>query len=282
MPVQVEDGWVTVGMGMLSWRSPATLARTLRSYAREAMMDVFDEALIFFQQISDADRAAAKRFGVACTGSVANLGIYGGVKALLESLSADYVLLLENDCPLIEPRAEVERQVRHAVADLAAGRAEVYRMRHREQPGEKTVRLAKYRRYYLPARGKEDGAVSLLERVAVRARAALRPFKARQLIGAAAYVEPEPERRHPGVFKQAGDGAYIVSSRHLNWTNQSILVGRRWMLDTVLPYVAAHPSSRTVNGVADIEKELNCAWWRRQEFRIGISRGLFTHRRVDR
>lgn len=266
---------------MLSWRSAATVEHTLASYARERIFDLFDDVLIYFQQISDADRALARRHGVRCDGNDANRGIYGGVKALLERLDTDYVLLVENDCVLIEPREEVRRQLSCAVADLAAGRADLYRFRHRREPGQRHAGRAKYRRYHLSA-DPAQRPDSPLARLAVHLRRWLRPAKARRLLGMAAYAEDRPDLRHPGVFHPAGHGNYIVRSRHIKWTNQSILVPRHWMLDTLLPYVAANPSSRTVAGFSDIEKELDRRWWRRQEFNIGIAPGLFTHHRLDR
>jgi len=54
------------------------------------------------------------------------------------------------------------------------------------------------------------------------------------------------------------------------------------MLESLLPWVEAHPSRRPVQGFPDIEKELNGPWWRKQGFRVGLTPGLFTHQRLDR
>ena len=48
-----------------------------------------------------------------------------------------------------------------------------------------------------------------------------------------------------------------------------------------MPFVRANPSKRTSNGFQSPERPLNCGWWRKQEFRIGVGRGVFTHKRLD-
>lgn len=281
MPINLKDGQATLGLGMLSWRAPKTVDHTLASYAERDFPSLFDHCRIFFQEITDADRAVAEKYGFDVAGNNSNRGIYGGVKALLENMSDDYVLFVENDCVLIENRDSAERQLTAAVRDIAAGRADVYRFRHLRRPGEDFATANKYLRYHLP------GPQSWIDRrrgfpFMPFIRRLLRPAKARRLAGIAAYVEPQPEALFPDVFTRTADDNLIVSSRHLTWTNQAILFRRRWLLDEILPWVAAHPSRRTVNGFPDIEKELNCRWWRQQNFHIGLTPGLFTHQRLDR
>lgn len=281
MAIRVGDRDLTLGLGMLSWRAPATVDQTLASYAAAGIFDVFDHVLVYFQEISEADRAAAAKYGLACAGNQANTGIYGGVKALLEAMEDDYVLFVENDCLLIEDRAAVVRQTEQAVRDLERGLAQVYRMRHRRHPGEGFETVDKYLRYHPPG-PRAWQRRRRAQRLVARLRALARPFKAERLKGIAAYVEENPEQRFPKVFRRTPEGNLLVRSRHLNWTNQAILFSRRWVLEELLPWVAAHPSRRTVNGFPDIEKELNSRWWRTRGFTIGISPGLFTHRRLDR
>jgi hypothetical protein len=279
MRIAVEDRIVSVGLGMLSWRAQRTLEHTLESYARADILSLFDEALIFFQEIGD--REVAQQFGLRHAGSERNLGIYGGVRSLLEVMESDYVLSLENDCVLIEGREEVARQVEQAVRDIESGLAHVYRLRHRRQPGEGFHPVDKYRRYHPPA-GPARGVREQLVRLAALLRRTLRPGRAERLKGLAVYFEDHPERRFPDVARRTAEGNLILSSRHLSWTNQSILFRRRWMLERVLPRVAAYPRPGTIQGHPSIERELNRSWWPRGDFRVGVTPGLFGHRRLDR
>ena len=274
MPTSPSPSRPRRGLGILSWGGYATLARSLESYAEERLFDLFDEALVFLPDIQPEGIALAEQYGLAHAGSEGNLGILGGFKAMAEALSAEHVLLLENDCPLIEPHGEAARQLDLASAALTAGEVDVFRMRHREHPGQKFDTLEKHRRYHPPDEaGSGEKAMAGLRRL-------VRPGKAKRMIGGAPYAMDHPELRFPEHIQRAADGSLRVSSSVLNWTNQSVFLKRDFFLDTLIAYAEAHPSPRTVNGFPDIEKELNGSWWRRSGFTIGLDRGLFTHERV--
>ncbi len=269
---------VTVGLGVLSWKAPRTLAKTLQTYQEGGLLSLFDEQRILFQEVSADDRRVARHYGLESQGTERNIGIFGGVKTLLENIECDYVLLLENDCPLIEPRDEAIRQLSAALADAEELAVPVFRFRSLAHPGQDFATLSKFRRYFGDLVDAGGSGPSLMPRL----RRLARPAKARRLKGIAAYATAHPEAVFPGVFQRTARGNLITSSPYINWTNQSVLVHRQWMLETILPYVEANPSSRLVNGFSDIEKELNRPWWRQQKFPIGLVPGLFTHERVDR
>ncbi|RRQ20236.1 hypothetical protein D5687_10390 [Guyparkeria sp. SCN-R1] len=274
----IKPEGITVGMGILSWKAPKTLSKTLETYADGDLFSLFDKRRILFQEMSEQDREVADAFGLAAEGTAANTGIFGGVKALLEGLECDYVLLLENDCPLIESHDESARQLSAALFDAEEFGIPVFRFRSLRQPGQDFATLEKFRRYFDDKVRPDSAPGAWLPRM----RRALRPGKARRLQGIAAYATAEPERVFPAVFRRTDRGSLVTASPYLNWTNQSILVRRDWMLDKMLPYVEANPSSRRVNGFSDIEKELNRPWWRHQQIPVGLVPGLFTHERVDR
>ena len=101
--------------------------------------------------------------------------------------------------------------------------------------------------------------------------------------GLAIYLEQEPDAVHPRAIAGARneEDFYFTDSRFLTWTNQSVLTRRHWFLDTIMPFVRSHPTRRGSNGFLCPEPSLNCKWWRKQRFRIGVGKGLFTHNRVD-
>lgn len=266
---------------MLSWRADRTVDHTLSSYAAENIFSLFDERQIFFQEMTRLDKEIAQKYGFEAEGNSRNIGIFGGIKALLEGMHSDYVLFLENDCVLIEKYEAVASQLQAAIQDIERGKAHVYRLRHRRQPGEDFPAIKKYLRYHRPTQDawiEQNKVSAMLSGI----RAFFRPEKFERLKSVAAYVEPFPDKLYPDVFTRTPQNNLIVSSRHINWTNQAVLFGRKWMIDDILSWVEAHPSKRTVNNFSDIEKELNSDWWRQQNYRIGLSPGLFTHRRLDR
>jgi len=264
----------SLGLGVLSWKGWESLEAALESYAKADFFSLFDEQVLFLPEIDDRGRGVGARFGMRFEGSDANLGILGGFRALASAMTSDIVLLLENDCPLIE-RADVARErVETARRALAAGEVDVFRLRSRLRPGQRFQAKRKYEAMF-PAPGDPPA-----RRLAASLHRAVRPDKARRLAGGAVYAEAAPEARHPNVIERRPEGWWRVSSAVMPWTNQSIMVRREFFLDTILAYAAARPSSRTVNGFPDIEKELNRPWWRKGGFRVGVGEGLFTHERV--
>lgn len=273
-----RPGGIRVGVGLLSWKAPLTLAATLESHVTLDLFSLFDDHLIFFQERSESDKEVAERFGLRHAGNAENTGIVGGVRALVEGLDCDYLLLLENDCPAVESREEIRRQLDAALSDMVSEQIPVFRFRSRREPGEGLASVGKFYRYYADRVQAPAGHSPLMSRL----RRLLRPGKARRMRGASAYAQCRPDKVFPGVFARTPCDNLVVDSRYINWTNQSVLVARRWMRDVILPYVDEHPSNRLVNGFSDIEKELNGRWWREQRFPVGLAPGVFTHRRLDR
>ncbi|MBE8158681.1 MAG: hypothetical protein HAW59_04760 [Betaproteobacteria bacterium] len=264
----------SVGMGILSWRAPATLRATLESYRQGELFSLFSQTLIFFQEISAEDRAVAAEFGLRAEGSKTNIGIRDGMKKIAELLETDYVLHLENDLPLVADKETAHKEMAAALANIESGKTVFYRMDERKAPSEN---IAKYMRYY-PASvlNQQDNLIRRLRRL-------LRPAKARRLIGLAAYADKNPHLRFPQYIRRLDGGHLAVNSAVLNWANRAPLYPRRRFLEEIIPFAEKHPTSRTLNGRQDLEKELNCRWWRNRDYSIGICRpGLFAHRRLDR
>jgi hypothetical protein len=267
MPDRPSLARPTLGIGVLSWGGLESLKASLESYAREDLFGLADETLLLLPEMTAEGAAVANAFSLPYEGTRDNLGILGGFKTLASLMTSDLLLLLENDCPLIEPRAEAMRQLDLARRAVGAGEVVVFRMRHVAHPGQKFPTLEKYRRYHGP------GPLPALRR-------RLRPGKARRLAGTAVYAEAAPEARFPDLIERTPEGWLSVSSTCLPWTNQSVVVARDFYLKTIIAEAEAHPSPRRVHGFPDIEKEWNAPRWRASGWRIGVDRGLFTHERI--
>jgi len=256
-----------VALWILSWRRWDHLERMLASLVSSGLPDLVQRSRIFFQEFGDRERAIAAEYGFEACGVSDNIGIAAAWQQMLADTHEPLSLFLENDCPVVEPPGVVARRLAEARDLVASGAIDVCRLRSVREPGAKFYNCEKYCRYW--SCKPEDAVVTALRRW-------MRPGKARRLLGSAPYCIEQPERRHRQI-ERLSDDVFRVSSAHLNWTNQSVLVRTDWMRDVVLPRVFSHPSRRTVNGTQDIEKALNCPWWRDQSFRIGVGSGLFTH-----
>ena len=137
---------LTIGFGIISWRSPKTLRATLEAHIEANLTAAFDESLIYFQDPSEADRTLAKEFGIPFEGGP-NAGIGEGMRRVAQNLSTDLVLFLENDCPVVEDFHQIGRQIEELRERFGRGELELARLRHRFRVGA-GLSLTKYFRYY--------------------------------------------------------------------------------------------------------------------------------------
>ena len=276
-PASVAGFRAPLAIGMLSWGARKTLRATLEALRREDIFSLFDEKVIFFQEIAPADREIAAEYGLEAEGDPRNLGIMGGMESIARCCRSKYVLHVENDMRFVADRDATQALLRRAVEHLEERRVDCYRLTLAlRSDDEKRRAESKFLRYHsAPSLGIADDARR-------KARRLLRPGKARRLVGRAVVVDDAPHERFPRWIRSLAPGHWAVDSAVINWSNQTPLYPREWFLRTILPAAKARFSSRPVNGCADLEKELNGRWWRRRGFRVGVCRGLFTHSRVDR
>ena len=90
-----------IGVGILSWRSHQTLKSSLESYDKNGFLNFFNEKIIYFSDMSDVDITIAKKYSWDYVGGPNN-GIAAGMKNLAEHFESDYILLLQNDNPIVE------------------------------------------------------------------------------------------------------------------------------------------------------------------------------------
>ncbi len=262
----------TIGFGVLSWRDRETLRNSLESYRQENFASLFDRALIYFQEIEDADRAIAAEFGFEAAGDETNRGILGGFKAMAEALDTDYVVLVENDALLVESADSAVRQIKNALGQMRVGSAQLYRMRHREYSGQQFA-LYKRKRFW-PEQGASGFALAL-----AALRRLFRPGAARRAAGWTVYYRNDAAARFPKLIRLTPDGDYLVSSATLEWSNNTFLINRRFFLDHIIAECERRYNGRGVNDMPTIEVEANAPWWRNAGLRIGVGKGLFEHYR---
>ena len=274
----------TIGVGILSWKSHKTLEKSLISYENVNFKELFDDVKIIFQEISKEDIILADRFGYDYVGTEKNLGIQNGHKLIYENLKTDYIIVLENDNPIIVKREELIIKLRQSINLLINNKIDLMRLRHRWTFGE-GFSLEKYINYYSIEKlhekyNQNNINKSFLFSLKKLFKRLIRPGKAIRLAGYSLYFEKEPEKKFPKYIKKLDDELFSVSSYIIPWTNQSVLIHRQFY-GNLISYAYNNPSSRTANGFQDLEKPLNCKWWRNQNFRIGVGEGIFTHNRFD-
>lgn len=267
-----------ISLGILSFKAPKTIDLTLTQYGD--FLSHFDEAKLFFQCFSETDKQIAESHHVLYEGRPDNIGIQGGMRWVAENLKSDYILYLENDFQLSVDIPHALAVLKDALNRIESGQIDIMRLRSRFTPGDPFQDVVKYTRIFKPRQIHPDFSdFKKIQKTNPLLRF-INPLKARKLACRSLFIEQYPEKRFPNYIKKDGD-VYVIDSAYLNWTNNPFLMKLDLFL-RLMDYADAHPSHRTVGGMQDMEKPLNCGWWRRQHFKIGIGDGIFTHRRIDR
>ena len=276
-----------LSIGLLSWRAHKTLRKTLDSYRKADLMGCADEFKIFFNEITEEDRALAAEYGVEAAGSPENLGIWGGMDGTAAALKGDYILLLQNDCPVVSSPEETRRWLRDGVKLLESGKADMIRMRHRFNQGEGIS----FERFFgfsyvhelderhvryngpLPESALRDSWRKRLRRV-------FRPLAFLRRVIAVIHLEKHPERVLPKYITKEG-GFYVIDSRIINFSEQPMLISKR-LYQELSAFGHRRPCKAKVNGRPLLEITLNSRWWRRHHFKVAVcDEGVFTHNRFD-
>ena len=275
-----------IGVGVLSWKAHQTLEKSLQSYRDNGFLDMFDSKLIYFSDMVDADEAIAKKYGWDYAGGP-NKGIAYGMKMMAEYLDTDYILLLQNDNPIVEDAEFAKKHIKEAVNLIETGKADMARMRHRWRVGEGFADVEKYLRYY-NARSPSPQFIPTEHDLDSHPHTAwhrfinhiLRPSNAQRFRGRSVFIEDHPETLYPDHIQREGD-FLIIDSSVIDFTDQCLLISRQMWLDILIPYVESHPSGRLPNGFQAPEICINGKWWREQHFKILQGQGVFTHDRKD-
>ncbi|MEE9273122.1 MAG: hypothetical protein V3U57_07650 [Robiginitomaculum sp.] len=271
MPKVSDKIDTTIGLGILSWRGYRSLDNALQSYNSEQFFSLFDDTMIFLPDPDVSVKAVARKYPTRVETSSQNLGILNGMEEIAKRLQTEYIFFTENDCPLVEPQHEALRQINKALELLLRNKACMARMRHTRDFGELFDTLDKYYRYH----PKPDTLTAKTRRL-------MRPEKARRIIGTSIYGEDAPAAKFPNYISKPDDGFYLVDTTVMPWTNQSIIINRRFFLQTIIPYCKSVPFKRGANGFRNLEIELNRSkFWTNSGWKIACGLGLLTHERHE-
>lgn len=243
---------IPVSLLILSWQSHRTLLNTLGSYREQGLLDLTNDKLIFFQQISSKDIRIARQFGLDHYGASRNIGIGAAYRFLAERAHHPYILYLQNDFKLIHNLHDDASELEQGIELLANHGIDVVLYRSRQRPGEPNWAADN-------VRGNEERWQSHL-------------FNA-------LYWMDHPERSYPDEIQRcAANPKFLQStSRHMNYTDNPALYRRDWLLETLGEHFVANDPHEITWPERVIQP-----WWEQQDFRIAQAEGLFEHVRVDR
>ena len=137
-----------VGLAILAYKAPETTRASIENHRQHGLYDLFDDVVVCFQSVSDADLAMAKACGVRAVGRSENLGIQSGFRWAWECLDADYTLILENDIPVCVSPESMRAQLETSLRLLEEGEVDLVRLRNRFNPGEQNRFASMYSRFW--------------------------------------------------------------------------------------------------------------------------------------
>jgi len=243
---------IPVSLLILSWQSHKTLLATLESYRQNGLLDICDDKLIFFQQISSKDIRIARRFGLQYYGAGHNIGIGAAYRYLAERARHPYILYLQNDFKLIHNVQHDPSELEQGIDLLAHHNIDVVLYRSRQHPGEPNWATDN-------VQGNEERWQSHL-------------FNALYWLDAPEQVYPDKIQRCP-----ANPRFLQSTARFMNYTDNPSLYRREWLLNTLGDYFVANDPHEITWPEHVIQP-----WWQQQDFRIAQAEGLFEHIRLDR
>ena len=254
-----------VSVGVLSFGALQTISRALRAHRESGLIDCAGEFFVHFNAITLDDKRVAEEAGVSYSGTVENRGIYGGFRAIAERARNPYVLILENDVvPL--PGARVRECLEACVSDMIEHGVKCFSLRSRREPGEGAPH-AKYIKTFGVVHPVAPGLAPKQAAPFSRLRMFLEHGSIDKFRAASLFCERDPETVQMDAVRKLPSGNYMTDSRYRNWSNQAVLVERRYFFDVVCRRVEERPDPRLVNGHQDIERALNRRWWRHRRAR---------------
>lgn len=235
-----------ITLGILTWKLPGNLLRTLRSYKSSGLIQSAGEVILFVNAADPREIALGKKFGLSVIHSADNIGIGPAFAQLAQAATKPYFMFLENDWVCIEPRPIVERRLGHGLGILQSHTADAVRFRHRVQYGHPL-----YSRKNCEGRELES---------------ANRPH-----LLDAVHWNKMPSMAFPDYIKHRqldGEDWYLANSADASYTNNPCLYHTDFARDEIAP-------RGMIPGIGS-EVQLQ-DWWQKRSLTVAQGEGLFKH-----
>lgn len=233
---------------MLSYKHQRTLTNTLTSYKVNGLLDLCPDLTIFFQKISDEDRAVADKFGLKYSGWDFNMRPFDyRIKQAIDTVQTKYFIFLESDWVLIENKEETEKQLLEALDLIESGKMDVVKFRHRRNPGWPLY---------------SEGLLKFKEREVWDRWSS-------HLMECVHWYE-NPDQMFPDQIKKDW-GYFHTTSEYINYTNNPCIYNIDLFRSKLSPFFQENQN---------IELRIEEGYWRSLGLRIAHGKGLFTHLRI--
>ena len=228
----------TLGIGILTMNQPKNLENILNSYKKNKFLDNCNEKIILLQENNPKEGIIAENFGLTIYSTKNNIGIGPGNNFLINKLSSKYFIILQNDFELISD--DYKNEIEKGIKLINSNKINCYRLRNLENPG-------------VPCHGSKRN----IEKLDKEHYSELLYYN--YLLDA--------EIKYPEIFNKEKD-IYILSSKNANYTENPCLYEREWYIKNIYNF-------NKINGIlaeSNVQK-----FWEKQDYKIGMGKGLFKH-----
>lgn len=238
-----------LSIGILTWRTPVTLEKSLISYRNSGLLGMVGEVIIFVNECHPNDIRIAKEYGLKILSSDTNIGIGPALSRIVSEAQNPYFLFLENDWLCVEDEDTLFKRLQSGISLIKEHNVDVVRYRHRIKYGQPLYSMRSYQNNEIP-----NGLEYLLDAV---------------------HWNSEPEQAFPSqITKKKVDNEdwFFATSANANYTNNPCLYQKDFFEKNVI--------SKAVGPGIALEVDLQ-DWWKDQEFQIAQGEGLFEHKPLE-
>lgn len=126
-----------ITIGYLSWKRHAVLKQTLQSHKDNGLYDLIkpENRIIFFQEITEADKQIANEYGIQCFGDNKNIGILNGFIELVKNCKTKYFIFCENDFILMREGYDIYKTLSDAISIMDTNKLAQVKLSNSKNPG---------------------------------------------------------------------------------------------------------------------------------------------------
>lgn len=246
-----------ITIAILSYKSPLTIKNTLESYKKNGLFDLVN-TIIYFQEITDKDKALAKEYNIQYMGTNTNIGIDKAFLELVNAVKTPYMIFAENDYELVHNKEETQKILDDTIELFKNDNVTLIKLRDKKNPG-------------VP-----DYAKNVFESEYINNEQNF-PYK----IEAFSFLD-NPGNMYPNIYitKQYNYNWYILSSIYSVWSNQIFIAKVDWLKTVPLEIIKNNLNNNSDNKFSKLENIMIDPSIIPYNVATGI--GLFTHNRLDR
>lgn len=233
----------TIGIAVYTCNRPKILHQTLTSYSIE-FLNCFDQKILLLNGNDTESRDIAKQFSFEIYSTSNRMGIGNSIEFVVDKLNTDYILVCQDDFLLCEK--EVNHEILDAIDLIEKGLINCYRTRSLLKPG---FPMSSGKRLTV-----KDGG----------------NLEETHYSGYLYYnFVSKPETKHPDIFNYIEKrNMYVLSSKNANYTENPCIYKKSWYKDHISKY----------NNISGRNAENNVqTFWEKNDFKVGMGRGFFTH-----